>query len=118
MKILITESQSDDLIKSILKQNGIKVVFGYKNRSYGNPGIQYDSVHVFFNFSNLDQEVRNVHFETSEYWGRGLKVIGIKSHGDFTSVIDEFKYLPKNLVYDYFISRAKDYVEKILPFEH
>ena len=113
MKILITESQSDDLIKSILKQNGIKVVFGYKNRSYGNPGIQYDSVHVFFNFSNLDQKLRNVHFET-----RGYKVIGIESHGDFTSVIDEFKYLPKNLVYDYFISRAKDYVEKILPFEH
>ena len=113
MKILITESQSDDLIKSILKQNDIKVVFGYINRSYGNYGKQYDSVHVFFNFSNLDQKERNVHFET-----KGDKVIGIESHGDFTSVIDEFKYLPKNLVYDYFISRAKDYVEKILPFEH
>jgi hypothetical protein len=113
MKILITESQSDNLIKSILKQNGIKVVFGYKNRSYGNHGKQYDSVYIFFNFSNLDQKERNVHFET-----RGYKVIGIESHGDFTSVIDEFKYLPKDLVYDYFISRAKTYVEKILPFEH
>ena len=54
MKILITESQTDDLIKSILKQNDIKVVFGYKNRSYGNPGTVYDSVYVFFNFPNLN----------------------------------------------------------------
>ena len=113
MKIILTESQSDDLIKSILKQNGIKVVFGYKNRSYGNPGIQYDSVYIFFNFSNLEQKERNVHFET-----RGYKVIGIESHGNFTTVIDDFKYLPKDLVTDYFISRAKTYVEKILPFEH
>jgi hypothetical protein len=113
MKILITESQSDNLIKSILKQNGIKIVFGYKNRSYDSYGKQYDSVYIFFNFSNLDQKERNVYFET-----RGYKVIGIESHGDFTSVIDEFKYLPKDLVYDYFISRAKTYVEKILPSEH
>ena len=113
MKILITESQSDDLIKSILKQNGIKIVFGYKTRNYGNHGTFYDSVYIFFNFSNLDQKERNVYFET-----RGNKVIGLESHGDFTSVIDEFKYLPKNLVYDYFISRAKTYLEKILPFEH
>ena len=114
MKILITESQSDDLIKSILKQNNIvEVVFGYINRSYDNHGKQYDSVYVFFNFSNLEQKEIRVHFET-----RGYKVIGVESHGDFTSVIDDFKYLPKNLVYDYFISRAKDYVEKILPFEH
>ena len=113
MKIIITESQSDDLIKSILKQNGIKVVFGYKNRSYGNYGRQYDSVHVFFNFSTLEQKERNVYFIT-----KGYRVVGIESHGDFTSVIDDFKYLPKDIVYNYFISRAKDYVEKILPFEH
>ena len=115
MKVIITESQSDDLIKSILKQNNVvEVVFGYINRSYGNHhGIQYDSVYVFFNFSNLEQKERKVHFET-----RGYKVIGVESHGDFTSVIDDFKYLPKNLVYDYFISRAKKYVEKILPFEY
>ena len=114
MKILITESQSDDLIKSILKQNNVvEVVFGYINRSYDNLGKQYDSVYVFFNFSNLEQKERRIHFET-----RGYKVIGVESHGDFISVIDDFKYLPKNLVYDYFISRAKKYVEKILPFEH
>jgi hypothetical protein len=113
MKIIITEGQSDDLIKSILKQNGIKIVFGYKTRNYGNHGTFYDSVYIFFNFSNLDQKERNVYFET-----RGNKVIGLESHGDFTSVVDEFKYLPKDLVYDYFISRAKTYLEKILPFEH
>jgi hypothetical protein len=113
MKILITESQSDNLIKSILKQNGIKIVFGYKTRNYGNHGTFYDSVYIFFNFSNLDQKERNVYFET-----RGNKVIGLESHGDFTSVIDEFKYLPKDIVYDYFISRAKTYLEKILPFEY
>ena len=113
MKIIITEGQSDDLIKSILKQNGIKIVFGYKTRNYGNHGTFYDSVYIFFNFSNLDQKERNVYFET-----RGNKVIRLESHGDFTSVIDEFKYLPKDLVYDYFISRAKTYLEKILPFEH
>lgn len=114
MKIIITESQSDDLIKSILKQNNVvEVVFGYINRSYDNRGKQYDSVYVFFNFSNLEQKERRVHFET-----KGYKIIGVKSYEDFTSVIDEFKYLPKDLVYDYFISRAKKYVEKILPFEH
>ena len=40
------------------------------------------------------------------------------SHGNFFNIIDEFNYLPKDFVIDYFVSRAKTYVEKILPFEH
>ena len=111
---VIKESQSDDLIKSILKQNNIvEVVFGYINRSYDNHGKQYDSVYVFFNFSNLEQKEIRVHFET-----RGYKVIGVDSYGNFFNIIDEFNYLPKDVVIDYFVSKAKTYVEKILPFEH
>lgn len=113
MKIILTESQSDNLIKSILKQYGIKLSFGYKQRSYDGKGQQIDTVYVWFDFPDKYTYQRIVDFKT-----RGYKVTGIIHQGDFISVIDDFKYLPKDLVNDYFINGAKTYVEKILPFEH
>ena len=114
MKIIITESQTDNLIKSILKEHGIKVSFGYKQRTYDGVGQQFDSVYVWFDYpDNLTTVERMIHFKT-----KGYKVIGVDSHGNFFNIIEEFNYLPKDVVIDYFVSRAKTYVEKILPFEH
>jgi hypothetical protein len=113
MKIILTESQSDDLIKSILKQYGIKQSFGYKQRSYNGAGQQIDTVYVWFDLPDNYTYQRMIDFKT-----KGYKVIGVKHHSNFFNVVDELNYLPKDVVDDYFINGAKTYLEKILPFEH
>ena len=92
MKTIITESQTDNLIKSILKEHGIKVSFGYKQRTYNGVGQQFDSVYVWFDYpDNLTMVERMIHFKT-----KGYKVIGVDSHGNFFNIIDEFNYFTQD----------------------
>jgi hypothetical protein len=112
MKILINESRLDDLVKKILKRNGIKVFYNLFSRYDGMDDTQFDSVQVWFQIPN-GTITRTIHFIT-----KNNKVIGIDSYGRFSNVIPEFSHIPIKIVSDYFIEEAKKYAEKLLPLEY
>ncbi len=112
MKILINESRLGNIVKNILKRNGIKVSYNLFSRYEGINGTQLDSVQVWFQIPN-GTIIRTIHFIT-----RNNKVIGIDSYGRFSNVIPEFAHIPIKIVSNYFIDEAKKYAEKLLPLEY
>lgn len=113
MKILINESRSEKLIQNILNRNGIKMEFVYGGKIYDSSYRIYHSVEVWFKIPNEYREkLRTIHFIT-----RKNKVVDIDSYGDFSTVIPEFKHIPKKMVVDYFIKGAKEHLEEMLPNE-
>ena len=128
MKIIITESQYELLLESkknsnvvekILEMENIKVYYGYKNRLYSRSGyprgevVQFDDTYVSFRFPDGHTFERVVRFKTIKN-----KVIGVSGHDDFSSIVDGFNYIPKEIVTNYFIEKLKTHLEKVLPFEY
>jgi hypothetical protein len=112
MKIIITESQQNNVIEQVLKSEGITYKIYYKKRSYFN-GDQLDSVDIYFDSEDGFRSFP-VYFKT-----RGNRIIsGPIDWNDITNVVDVFNFMPKDIVNDYFTNKAKKFLEEYLPIEY
>ena len=111
MKIIITESQTDKLIERILESEGITYTMKYMGRTYGSFGTEKHYDHVFFRFyfPNGDEYERKVIFVTNEDG-----ILRFSGSDIFSKSIDELKYIPSEVVTDYFVGKAKPYLETVL----
>ena len=104
-----------NVVEQILDMSGIKYEgCGYDGRTYDNFGRNEDTVEIYFKFPNESKlRSRRIHFIT-----RKNKVVTVDSSSDFRTLTDEFKYIPELILMEYFIEKAKTYLEKILPYEY
>ena len=110
----INESvDNSNVVEQLLELENIRVYYGYKNRIYNRDGEQFDDAYVSFELPNGYKYERTVRFKTIEN-----KVIGVYKHGDFAGVVEGFKYVPEEIVNDYFIEKLKTHLENVLPFEY
>lgn len=111
MKIILNESNRDKMIEGILNKRGIEIHYEYGFRSHTTDGGQYDIVNVWFKYPNqIYEHSRLATFKTKKDY-----IIKLVSHGDFVSITDEFEAIPRELVNDYFIDKARIYLDKLLP---
>lgn len=109
MKIIITESQKNNIIEKILDSEGVTYKMGYGGRIYGGNGIMYDSVNLWFTLPNGDDVLQTFYFLT-----RQNKILKLESYNDPTNLIDGFTYIPSEIVKDYFKEKCKTYLEDTL----
>ena len=111
MKIIITESQTGKLIERILDSEDITYTMKYMGRTYGAFGAEKHYDHVFFRFyfPNGDEYERKVIFVTDEDG-----VLRFSGSDIFSKSIDELKYIPSDVVTDYFVGIARPFLEKSL----
>jgi hypothetical protein len=121
MKIIITESQYKTLLESSDNSNVVEKIMNHMGikydghefleRSYDNFGRTHDTVIFYFRLPDDDYSYyRRIHFLT-----RNNKVIRVDSAGDFRTIDDAFRYIPTDVLMDYFIEKGKTYLEKFLP---
>ena len=118
MKIIITESQFKTLLESSDKSNVIEQILEmegikydgceYDGRTHEYDGRIHDSVVFYFEFPN-DYKYRSIRFLT-----KNNKVVSVSSASDFRTIADGFRYIPTNILMDYFIEKGKIHLENIL----
>jgi len=116
---MITENKQNNPIDRILKSHKITYDINYKKRSYFN-GDQLDSVDITFYIDRGNgrkpEAMQTVYFKT-----RGNKIIPHTEpiiYGDFHWMFDVFEFIPTKLLNNYFIDKAKSYIEEYLPIEY
>ena len=142
MKIILTESQyklllesKDDVVEQLLEMENFEIKFEYhgvreildnddledyfgtdviddneiEDTLSGGDKINMGVVDVNFYINNLIQSQKTIYFLT-----KNNKVIGVDRHGGFSSVATSFGYVPYDVLNDYFIERAKTYLEQLL----
>ena len=111
MKVLIGESQKDKLIGNILEKNGVEIDYGYGSRIKETSGKVFDSVEVTVRYRDWSKtQYKQIWFETN-----GNDVGKVDGFNNFIGIANEFEFIPKELVMEYFIGNAKNYLERILP---
>jgi hypothetical protein len=110
MKIIITESQKNNIIEKILDSEGVTYKMNYGGRIYVGEGAMYDSVDLWFKLPNGDDTLQTFYFLT-----RRNKILKLESYNDLTKLIDVFRYIPSEIVKDYFKEKCKTYLENTLP---
>ena len=116
---MITENKQNNPIDRILKSHKITYDINYKKRSYFN-GDQLDSVDITFYIDRGNgrkpEAMQTVYFKT-----RGNKIIPHTEpiiYGDFHWMFDVFEFIPTKLLNNYFVDKAKAYIEEYLPIEY
>jgi len=110
---LLQESiDNSNIVEEIMKHTGIKYDgHEFLERSYDNFGRTHDTVIFYFRLPDDDfSYYRRIHFLT-----RNNKVISVDSAGDFRTIDDAFRYVPTDVLMNYFIEKGKTYLEKFLP---
>ena len=110
---LLQESiDNSNIVEEIMKHTGIKYDgHEFLERSYDNFGRTHDTVIFYFRLPDDDYSYyRRIHFLT-----RNNKVISVDSAGDFRTIDDAFRYVPTDVLMNYFIEKGKTYLEKFLP---
>lgn len=111
MKIILSESHRDKMIEGILDRRGIEIDYGYGLRVEETSGKVFDSVEVTVRYRNWPKtQYKQIWFETN-----GNDVVKVDGFNSFIGIANEFEFLPKELVMEYFIENAKNYLERILP---
>jgi hypothetical protein len=73
-----------------------------------------DTVEMYFKFPNESKlRSRRIHFIT-----RNNKVVTVESSSDFRTLYHGLRYIPELNLMEYFIEKAKTYLEKILRYEY
>ena len=110
MKIILTEGQIGDVIERILESEGITYKIRYKGRSYGSfdANKMYDNVVFRFYYPNGDEYERSVSFVTKE---DGIRIFSGASV--FSDAISELKYIPYEVVNEYFANLAEKFLEDL-----
>jgi len=110
---LLEESiDNSNIVEEIMEYAGIKYDgHEFLERSYDNFGRTHDTVIFYFRLPDDDfTYYRRIHFLT-----RNNKVISVDSAGDFRTIDDAFRYVPTDVLMDYFIEKGKTYLENFLP---
>ena len=103
---------NSNVVEQIMEVEGIKYDgHEFFERSYDNFGRTHDTVIFYFRLPDDDfTYYRRIHFLT-----RNNKVISVDSAGDFRTIDDAFRYVPTDVLMNYFIEKGKTYLEKFLP---
>ena len=115
-KKFIKESVKDsNIVEKILEMAEIKYEgCGFGGRTYDNFGRKVDTVEMYFKFPNESKlRSRSIHFIT-----RNNKVVTVESSSDFRTLYDGLRYIPELNLMEYFIEKAKTYLERILRYEY
>ena len=121
MKIIITEDQfktllettGSNVVKQILDNEGVNVTISYGGR-VPDKNVFYDYVYFWFKYSNTyNENYKRVFYNT-----KNNKVVGIDRVPDFTTITDEFRYIPTEILNSYFVEMGEEYLNKILPIEY
>ena len=115
-KKYIKESVKDsNIVEKILEMAEIKYEgCGFGGRTYDNFGRKVDTVEMYFKFPNESKlRSRSIHFIT-----RNNKVVTVESSSDFRTLYDGLRYIPELNLMEYFIEKAKTYLERILRYEY
>ena len=92
MKIIISENQKTNVVEHILKSEGVTYTIELIPES-----TKYKK-NTYIDFLTIKN-----------------KVIKIYDFPDITNYIDSLKYVPYDVVNDYFIKKGKEFLEKELP---
>ena len=112
MKIIITEHQynlllESNVVKQILDSEGIKLKFEFVTKSRNSIGAEYYNIWAVFTYPDNTKIV-----------GMSFKIkdndIMVHGYGYFNNISENFKYLPKSVVTDYFIGKGIDYLVNYL----
>ena len=112
----INESiDNSNIVEKILEMAEIKYEgCGFGGRTYDNFGRKVDTVEMYFKFPNESKlRSRSIHFIT-----RNNKVVTVESSSDFRTLYDGLSYIPELNLMEYFIEKAKTYLERILRYEY
>jgi len=111
-RLLQESTDNSNIVEEIMKHTGIKYDgHEFLERSYDNFGRTHDTVIFYFRLPDDDfTYYRRIHFLT-----RNNKVISVDSAGDFRTIDDAFRYVPTDVLMNYFIEKGKTYLEKFLP---
>jgi hypothetical protein len=110
MKIIITESQINNVIEQILESENITYELRYDGRSFIGYGDTIDTVNVWFSSpDDPDMGLGSYHFFT-----KGNKIIKHGDSTDITKYVSGFKYVPYEVVNNYFSNISKSFLENIL----
>ena len=115
-KKYIKESVKDsNIVEKILEMAEIKYEgCGFGGRTYDNFGRKVDTVEMYFKFPNESKlRSRSIHFIT-----RNNKVVTVESSSDFRTLYHGLSYISELNLMEYFIEKAKTYLERILPYEY
>ena len=112
MKIIITEHQYNLLLESnaveqILDNEDIKLSFEYVTKSRTGTGTEYHNIWAVFTYPD-DTKIVGMSFRIKD------NDIMVHGYGAFNKITENFKYLPKNVVTDYFIGKGIDYLVNYL----
>ena len=112
MKIIITEQQynlllESNVVKQILDSEGIKLKFEFVTKSRNGIGTEYHNIWAVFTYPD-DTKIVGMSFRIKD------NDIMVHGHGGFNKITENFKYLPKSVVTDYFIGKGIDYLVNYL----
>jgi hypothetical protein len=110
MKIIITESQINNVIEDILKSENITYELRYDGRVFIGNGYTFDTVNILF--SSPDDSNIGVGFYN--FFTKGNKIIKSGSSSDNTKIFSGFNYVPYEVVDNYFYNISKSFLENIL----
>jgi len=111
-RLLQESTDNSNIVEEIMEHTGIKYDgHEFLERTYDNFGRTHDTVIFYFRLPDDDfTYYRRIHFLT-----RNNKVISVDSAGDFRTIDDAFRYVPTDVLMNYFIEKGKTYLEKFLP---
>lgn len=107
--------EDSNIVEKILEMAEIKYEgCGFGGRTYDNFGRKVDTVEMYFKLPNESKlRSRRIHFIT-----RNNKVVTVESSSDFRTLYHGLRYIPELNLMEYFIEKAKTYLEKILRYEY
>ena len=105
MKYIISESQTDNVIDKVLKKSNIQYTIEYGKREFDGEAY-FDKVNVWFTIDGY-----NV-YRPFEYYYRveGNNIIGLE-WSDGVNNMHIFKFLPPEMVNDYFRKKTREYLQ-------
>ena len=110
MKIIITEGQISNVIEGILASQEITYEIRYKGKTYGSfdANKMYDNVAFIFHYPDGVEYERNVSFVTKEDG-----ILRFSGCSIFSDVISDLKYIPNDVVNNYFANIAEKFLEDL-----
>jgi hypothetical protein len=107
MKIIISEEQSSGAMEKLLKMKNIEYEIEYDERTQDVGGRFYDGVNVWFTVNGRKFKM------PFRFWYivRGVDNIGELDYYDDVRTIDEFSFIPKDVVNGYFIQKTRQFLE-------
>ena len=103
---------NSNVVEQIMDDEGIKFKgCEYGGRTYDNFRRQRDMVHFYFT-DPIDPDYS--YMKTIVFLTKNNKVVDVYASSDFRPLSDAFRYIPTDVLMDYFIEKGKTYLEGVL----